>query len=30
MNNMYYTENPDSKHELKEIDVNLLGRPSIF
>lgn len=30
MNNMYYTENPNSKHELKEIDVNLLGETFHF
>ncbi|MGT2924250.1 class I SAM-dependent methyltransferase [Streptococcus caviae] len=30
MNNMYYTENPDSKHELKEIDVHLLGETFRF
>lgn len=30
MANMYYTENPDSAHDIKELDVVLLGQPFRF
>ena len=30
MNNMYYTENPDSKHDIRKIKVELLGQSFHF
>lgn len=30
MANMYYTENPDSAHDLHELEVELLGKPFRF